>query len=41
MPDPNKGEILEETPSPPSSVVVPVCDRGAFSITNADKDEDE
>lgn len=43
--DPNQGglgpddedEGLPDTEPAP----VPVCDRGGFSVTNADKDEDE
>jgi len=40
--DPNVGPLAEEE-SPPSrhSEVIAVCDKGAYTITNADKDEDE
>lgn len=31
----------EDEESAPESDVIPLCDRGPFSITNADKDQDE
>lgn len=40
MSDPNQGELSKEELSPPSSVVIPVCDTGPFTVTNADKDEE-
>lgn len=39
--DPNKGSFVEEETPETEPEVVPVCDRGAYTITNADKDEDE